>query len=64
MKLSFGGLRLFLKEAFLDNLGLKALSLAFAVGLFVYLQGQEDEQQRTVAAAVCCGCHPRAPGAS
>jgi YbbR domain-containing protein len=52
MKLSFAGLKLFLKEAFLDNIGLKALSLAFAVGLFVYLQGQEDEQQRTVAAAV------------
>jgi YbbR domain-containing protein len=52
MKLSFGGLKLFLKEALLDNIGLKALSLAFAVGLFLYRQGQEDEQQRTVAAAV------------
>jgi YbbR domain-containing protein len=52
MKLSLSELAAFLKGAFLDNLGLKALSLAFAVGLFVYLQGQEDEQQRTVAAAV------------
>ena len=39
----------FLRDAFTANLGLKALSLAFALGLFAYLQGQEDEQQRTVA---------------
>lgn len=59
MKLSLAGLTLFLREAFLENLGLKALSLAFAVGLFVYLQGQEDEQQRTVAAAVVLRLPPQ-----
>ena len=32
----------FLRDAFTANLGLKALSLAFALGLFAYLQGQED----------------------
>jgi YbbR domain-containing protein len=39
----------FLRDAFTQNLGLKALSLAFAVGLFAYLQKQEDLQSRTVA---------------
>ena len=39
----------YLREAFTENLGLKALSLAFAVGLFLFLYGQRDEQQRTVA---------------
>ena len=36
------------KEAFTENVGLKALSLAFAVGLFVYLHGQQDLQERTI----------------
>jgi hypothetical protein len=39
----------FVREAFTENLGLKALSFAFAVGLFLFLYGQRDEQQRTVA---------------
>jgi YbbR domain-containing protein len=39
----------FVREAFTENLGLKALSLAFALGLFLFLYGQRDEQQRTVA---------------
>ncbi|HTQ05902.1 MAG TPA: CdaR family protein [Polyangiaceae bacterium] len=39
----------FLREAFTENLGLKSLSLAFAIGLFLFLYGQRDEQQRTVA---------------
>jgi len=39
----------FLREAFTENLGLKALSFAFAVGLFLFLYGQRDAQQRTVA---------------
>jgi YbbR domain-containing protein len=39
----------FLREAFTENLGLKAISFAFAVGLFMFLYGQRDEQQRTVA---------------
>jgi hypothetical protein len=32
--------------------GLKALSLSLAVGLFAFLYGQQDEQQRTVPVAV------------
>src|SRR6187399_2081585 len=39
----------FLRDAFTANIGLKALSFAFAVGLFLFLYGQRDEQQRTVA---------------
>ncbi|HEV8547935.1 MAG TPA: YbbR-like domain-containing protein, partial [Polyangiaceae bacterium] len=39
----------FVREAFTENLGLKGLSFAFAVGLFLFLFGQRDEQQRTVA---------------
>ena len=46
---SIGG---FFRRAFTENLGLKGLSLVFALGLFAYLQGQEDTQQRTVAAGV------------
>jgi YbbR domain-containing protein len=38
----------FLRESFSENLGLKALALAFALGLFAFLQGQTDEQQRTI----------------
>jgi len=38
----------FLRESFTDNLGLKALALTFALGLFAFLQGQTDEQQRTI----------------
>jgi len=40
------------REALTDNVGLKALSLAFAVGLFVYLHGQADIQDRTVPVGV------------
>src|ERR1700749_1111358 len=40
---------LFVREAFTENLGLKAISFVFAVGLFLFLYGQRDEQQRTVA---------------
>ncbi len=46
------GLLAWLKEAFTANLGLKFLSLAFALGLFGYLHGQEDQQQRTVPVGV------------
>jgi YbbR domain-containing protein len=42
----------FLRDAFFENLGLKTLSLAFAIGLFAYLHGQQDEQQRTVPVGV------------
>jgi YbbR-like protein len=48
----FGAFVAWLKAAFTGNLGLKALSLAFAIGLFVYQKGQEDQQQRTVAVGV------------
>jgi YbbR domain-containing protein len=37
-----------LRDAFTEHLSLKALSLAFAVGLFAYLHGQEDVQDRTI----------------
>ncbi len=42
----------FLKEAFTENIGLKVLSLSFAVGLFAFVYGQQDEQLRTVPVAV------------
>jgi hypothetical protein len=38
----------FLRESFSENLGLKGLALTFALGLFAFLQGQTDEQQRTI----------------
>lgn len=41
-----------LRAAFFENVGLKALSLAFAIGMFVYQRGQEDQQQRTVPIGV------------
>jgi hypothetical protein len=41
-----------LKEAFTENLGLKALALACAVGLYTYLHGQEKVYDRTIAVAV------------
>ncbi len=47
-----GALWTWFRIAFTENLGLKALSLAFAVGLFVYQKGQQDQQQRTVPVGV------------
>src|SRR5262245_38236403 len=41
-----------LRESVVENVGLKALSLAFALGLFVYLHGQQEQQQRTVPVGV------------
>jgi YbbR domain-containing protein len=41
-----------LRAALTENAGLKGLSLAFALGLFVYQQGQQDQQQRTVPVGV------------
>jgi hypothetical protein len=41
----------FLRDALSAHVGLKALSLAFAIGLFVYLHGQQ-EQQLTLPVAV------------
>lgn len=43
---------LFLKEAFTENVGLKALALAFSIGLFAFLYGQQDEQLRTVPVSI------------
>src|ERR1700744_6611116 len=37
-----------LRESFSENIGLKALALTFALGLFAFLQGQPAEQQRTI----------------
>lgn len=42
----------FLKEAFTENVGIKALSLSFAIVLFAFLYGQQDEQQRTIPVAI------------
>ncbi len=42
----------FIKESFTENVGLKALSLGLAVGLFAFLYGQQDEQQRTIEVGV------------
>ena len=50
--LRLGVISVAFREAFTENLGLKALSLAFAVGLFAFLYGQQDEQQRTVPVAL------------
>lgn len=44
----FVALLTWIREALTDNVGLKALSLAFALGLFAYLHGQQEQQQRTV----------------
>lgn len=41
-----------LREAFSANVGLKALALAFAIGLFAYQRSQEDIQQRTFPVGV------------
>jgi YbbR domain-containing protein len=42
----------FLRESFTENVGLKALSLGLAVGLFAFLYGQQDEQQCTIEVGV------------
>lgn len=38
----------FLRESFTENLGLKALAMSFALGLFAFVHGQEEVLQRTV----------------
>src|SRR5262245_7574577 len=48
----FDGIGAFCREAFRENLGLKALSLACAIGLFAFQYSQPAEQQRTVAVAL------------
>jgi hypothetical protein len=42
----------FLRDAFTANLGLKAIAMFFALGLFAFLHGQEEEVQRTIPVAV------------
>jgi hypothetical protein len=41
-----------LRAAFSENLGLKALSFVLALGLSAYQRGSEDEEQRTVSVDV------------
>jgi YbbR domain-containing protein len=41
-----------LRDALIENIGLKALALTFALGLFAFQYGQQDEQQRTVPVPV------------
>jgi YbbR domain-containing protein len=43
---------LWLREAISENLGLKFLSMTFALGLFAFLHSQEEQQQRTVPVPV------------
>jgi hypothetical protein len=43
-----GRLVRWLRAAFSENLGLKAMSFVFALGLTAYQRGSEDEEQRTV----------------
>lgn len=42
----------FLKDAATENIGLKAIALGFAIGLFAFLYGQQDEQLRTVPISI------------
>jgi len=48
----FASLLLFVRDSFVENLGLKALAMTFALGLFAFVHGQEEEQQRTVPVAL------------
>lgn len=41
-----------IRQALSENLGLKAMAFAFAVGFFVYVHGQENVQQRTIPVSV------------
>jgi len=42
----------FVRDSFTENVGLKALAMFFALGLFAFLHGQEEVQQRTVPVAI------------
>jgi len=48
----FASLLVFVRDSFVENLGLKALAMTFALGLFAFVHGQEEEQQRTVPVAL------------
>ena len=41
-----------LREAFTENLGLKAMALVFSLGFFGYVHGREDVEQRTILMSV------------
>lgn len=43
--MTLAGLREALRSAFLDNIGLKLLSLAFALGLYAFIHGAENAQR-------------------
>jgi YbbR domain-containing protein len=47
-----GTILTWLRDAFTSNLGLKALALAFSLGLFAYQRSQEDIQLRTFPVGV------------
>lgn len=42
----------FVRDSLTENVGLKALAMFFALGLFAFLHGQEEVQQRTVPVAI------------
>ncbi len=42
----------FFRSAFTENIGLKLFAFVFALGLFGFLHGQEDVQQRTIPVGV------------
>jgi YbbR domain-containing protein len=48
----FSSVLVFLRDSFTENIGLKALAMCFALGLFAFVHGQEEEQQRTVPVAL------------
>jgi len=51
-----------LRDSFTENIGLKALAMAFALGLFAFVHGQEEEQQRTVPVPLVMRLPPTAAG--
>ncbi len=52
MRAFLSNLLAFVRESLTENVGLKALALCFALGLFAFVHGQEEEQQRTVPVAL------------
>lgn len=48
----FATIASFLRGSFTKNLSLKVLSLLFALGLFAFLHGKQDQQQRTIPVGV------------
>jgi hypothetical protein len=49
---TMAGVWTWFRDALVDNFGLKALSLAFSLGFFIFLHGQEEQQQRTIPVGV------------